>query len=161
MNTVLLGMLRAALVVLLVAEEGLAPTSAAAAAGGGCTATSVWPDGTTIERECIVEGEGKVKKEKAKPAGVTDEEMAWLKNTRWMWNDWREVIFKADGSFLAPAENCERDGNPKCQWSAAEDRIHVEFGGAGLHTLTATPDQQSISGARDSDGDAVHANRVG
>ena len=49
-STMLLGMLRAALVVLLVAEEGLAPTSAAAAAGGGCTATSVWPDGTTIER---------------------------------------------------------------------------------------------------------------
>lgn len=87
-------------------------------------------------RECIVEGEGKVKKEKAKPAGVTDEEMAWLKNTRWMWNDWREVIFKADGSFLAPAENCERDGNPKCQWSAAEDRIHVECA-AAMRTLPA------------------------
>ena len=37
-----------------------------------------------------------------------------------------QVIFKADGTFLAPAENCEREGNPKCRWSAADDTIQVQ-----------------------------------
>ena len=61
-----------------------------------------------------------------------------------------QVIFRADGSFLAPAENCERPGNPKCKWSADDDKIYVSFGGAGLHTLRPTDDQQMITGARDS-----------
>ena len=72
----------------------------------------------------------------------------------------RQVIFRADGSFLAPAENCERPGNPKCKWTADDDRIYVEFGGAGMHTLTPTADQQTISGSRDKDDDAVSATRV-
>ena len=41
--------------------------------------------------------------------GGISEEYRWLKDTRWNWNNWREVIFRADGSFLAPAENCERE----------------------------------------------------
>lgn len=49
----------------------------------------------------------------------------WLKGTRWLWNNWREVVFLENGSFLAPAENCERDGNPKCRWSIAGDQILV------------------------------------
>ena len=36
-----------------------------------------------------------------------------------------QVIFRADGSFLAPAENCERAGNPKCKWSAEDDKVFV------------------------------------
>ena len=76
-------------------------------------------------RECIIEGEGKAKKARAKSA-VSDDDMKWLKNTRWLWNNWREVILKADGTFLAPAENCEREGNPKCRWSASDDQIIVE-----------------------------------
>ena len=100
-----------------------------------------------------------------------------------------QVIFRADGSFLAPAENCERAGNPKCKWSADDDRVFVtcalvtrhtppnsacpphgstwcehvrarRFGDAGLHTLSATPDQQMLNGHRDSDGDSVSAQRV-
>ena len=126
------------------------------------------------------------------------DEMAWLKGTRWNWNNWREVVFLEDGSFLAPAENCERQGNPQCTWSTSDDRIIVSyavhcppartsvhsrlvsikvllsrpvalaivpsrpcrFGGAGMHTLTASDDRQTISGARDSDGDGVEATRV-
>ena len=98
-----------------------------AAASSGCTATASYPDGTVIERECIVEGEGKAgKRGAAKKAAAVDDEYAWLKDSRWLWNNWREVIFKADGAFLAPAENCERGGNPKCRWSVVDDRILVE-----------------------------------
>lgn len=93
-----------------------------------CTATAEYPDGTVIERECIVEGDkGARGRDKPRKAKGISEEMAWLKDTRWLWNEWREVIFRADGSFLAPAENCERSGNPKCTWSADEDRIYVRY----------------------------------
>ena len=176
-------------------------------------------------RECIVEGQGG-RKPASRKKGVS-EDMTWLKDTRWLWNQWREVrvctrspslrtrapyaigmlaasssgddgggctlacaqvIFRADGSFLAPAENCERAGNPKCKWSADDDRVFVtcalvtrhtpnsscpphgstwfghvrarRFGDAGLHTLSATPDQQMLNGHRDSDGDSVSAQRV-
>merc|ERR1719240_1058140 len=135
--------------------------SLSSTAAKDCTATAEYPDGSVVERECIIEGEGgsSKKRDRPKSKGVTDE-MSWLKDTRWLWNEWREVIFRADGSFLAPAENCERPGNPKCTWSADDDKVYVHFGGAGLHTLTCTPDQQTMSGARDSDGDAVSAQRV-
>jgi hypothetical protein len=69
------------------------------------------------------------------------------------------VIFKADGSFLAPAEGCEREGNPKCTWTTDEDRLYVNFGGAGKHTLTANDDKSQLYGARDADGDEVTATR--
>ena len=71
------------------------------------------------------------------------------------------MIFRADGSFLAPAENCERQGNPNCKWSADDEHIYVTFGGAGMHTLSPSVDQQMLSGARDRDGDGVTAQRVG
>jgi hypothetical protein len=120
-----------------------------------CTATATWPDGSVIERECIVEGETRRRK------GRADIDMDWLKGTRWLWNDWREVVFLENGSFLAPAENCERDGNPKCRWSTNGDSILVSFGGAGMHTLQAESDKQTITGSRDRDGDVVQAKRVG
>ena len=47
----------------------------------------------------------------------------WMKDTRWHWNNWRDVIFRADGSFLAPAEGCEREGNPQCQWSSDDEKV--------------------------------------
>jgi len=114
-------------------------------------------------RECIVEGEGKSKRgaPAASRSGGISSEFGWLKDTRWLWNNWREVIFRADGSFLAPAENCEREGNPKCRWATDDDRVFVDFGGAGRHTLTPSDDQQLMMGARDADGDEVNAQRVG
>ena len=113
-------------------------------------------------RECIVEGEGKQSKASSSSGrgGISDE-FRWLKDTRWNWNNWREVIFRKDGSFLAPAENCERAGNPKCKWTTDDDRVYVQFGDAGMHTLMPTDDQQMLTGARDRDGDAVSATRVG
>ena len=77
--------------------------------------------------ECIVEGEGSSAKRSTRAKrDEINEEFSWLKNTRWNWNNWREVIFRADGAFLAPAENCERGDSPKCRWSTNEDRIFVE-----------------------------------
>jgi len=132
--------------------------AAAKGADSDCIATAVYPDGTEIERECIVDGAGKKGGGGAKSTKGGSSEHAWLKDTRWNWNDWRDVILKSDGSFLAPAEGCEREGNPRCTWSTAgESTLYVNFGGAGRHTLTLNDDQQSFFGARDRDGDEVHA----
>ena len=109
-------------------------TAAAAASASGCTATATYPDGREVERECIVEGEKGSGKDRAAPKKGISDEMKWLKDTRWLWNEWREVIFKADGSFLAPAENCERPGNPKCKWTADDDRVYVTC--APRHAIT-------------------------
>ena len=78
-------------------------------------------------RECIIEGEGKAAKTSAKKVerSISDE-MKWIKDTRWNWNNWREVIFRADGSFLAPAEGCERQGNPQCRWWSDDDNVYVK-----------------------------------
>ena len=93
-----------------------------------CTATAQYEDGSVIERECIVEGQdSKTRKTSTANKKGVSSEMSWLKDTRWLWNQWREVIFRADGSFLAPAENCERPGNPKCKWSADDDNIYVWY----------------------------------
>lgn len=114
--------------------------------------------------------------------------MDWMKDTRWLWNEWREVcrprqpgaapfalssprppdaprllqvVFRKDGSFLAPAENCEREGNPQCRWyTEDEDTVKVIFGGAGVHTLSPSVDQTILTGSRDGDGDSVSATRV-
>ena len=51
-----------------------------------------------------------------------------MKDTRWHWNNWRDVIFRADGSFLAPAEGCEREGNPDCRWSSDDEKVHARPG---------------------------------
>ena len=91
--------------------------------------------------------------------GGIDSEFSWLKDTRWNWNNWRDVVLKRDGSFLAPAEGCEQPGNPSCKWTADEENVYVYFGNAGRHTLIAAADQQTIYGARDNDGDEVSATR--
>ena len=85
-----------------------------------------------------MEGEGKAKRSVASNS-VTDEEIAWLKNTRWLWNNWREVILKGDGTFLAPAEDCESDGNPKRRWSAADDQIIVKCAPCATRLHRTTP----------------------
>ena len=158
-----------------------------------CTVTSVWPDGTELQRcaaakplqprpqqapscqlhptearacllrECFIEGEGRLEETCCAPhpvasarclthspappppppppmrhttharaaggaaKGVT-KEFKWMKDTRWHWNNWRDVIFRADGSFLAPAEGCEREGNPDCRWSSDDEKVHARPG---------------------------------
>jgi hypothetical protein len=117
----------------------------------------LWP---FRHRECIVDGEGKPSRSASASAGTIGSSFAWLKDTRWNWNSWRDVIFRADGSFLAPAENCEREGNPACRWyTNEEDDVVVQFGGAGLHTLTPDAEKRRLTGFRESDGDAVTATR--
>ena len=68
-----------------------------------------------------------------------------MKDTRWNWNNWREVIFRADGSFLAPAENCERQGNPQCRWYSDEDTVYVKC----AHPLQTLPRARTHSLARE------------
>ena len=66
----------------------------AAAQQSDCTATARYPDGSVVERECIVEGQPGARKawsEKAARKRGISEEMAWMKDTRWLWNEWREV----------------------------------------------------------------------
>jgi hypothetical protein len=91
-----------------------------------------------VRSECIIEGEGKGGKPSAKKADRSiSDEMKWIKATRWNWNNWREVIFRADGSFLAPAENCERQGNPECRWWADDEHVYVKC--AATHTMLPLP----------------------
>ena len=175
----------------------VALVGAATKGGTDCTVTSVWPDGTELQRcaaakplqsrpqqapscqlhptearacllrECFIEGEGGSKKRAARPipsrpcdashtaqhrrrrcrrvrpcatrhttharaaggaAKGVSKEFKWLKDTRWHWNNWRDVIFRADGSFLAPAEGCEREGNPECRWSSDDEKVHARPG---------------------------------
>jgi hypothetical protein len=63
----------------------------------------------------------------SKAKGASSESNAWchpkyefMKGSRWLWNNWREVEFVADGSFVAPAENCDNPGNAACTWTASE-----------------------------------------
>lgn len=118
----------------------------------------------TARRECIVEGE------RSSPGGgsrgggekqTIGSDFEWLKDTRWHWNGWRDVIFRSDGSFLAPAEGCESEGSPACRWyTTGDEEVVVAFGGAGLHRLSVADDERTmLSGFRDSDGDAVTAQR--
>ena len=116
--------MRGAWTALFAIVASLSTPSMVLATAAGCAATASYPDGTTVERECIVEGEGGRRKQRARSSD--SDEFSWIKDTRWLWNNWREVIFRADGSFLAPAENCERPGNPKCRWSSRDDQLLVE-----------------------------------
>eukprot|EP00967_Tisochrysis_lutea_P096863 scaffold142026_cov28-Tisochrysis_lutea.AAC.1 len=132
---------------------------AAGKKSGGCTAKALWPDGREEERTCIIEGEGKGRGPGA-DRGSIGSSFAWMKDTRWNWNNWRDVVFRADGSFLAPAESCEVEGNPACQWyTNDDDEIVVKFGGAGIHRLTADASMRELNGYRESDGDTVVARR--
>merc|ERR1712066_359072 len=98
------------------------------------------------------EGESGASKARSKSGSISDE-FAALKDTRWHWNNWRDVIFRADGGFLAPGGGCEREGNPNCKWWSDDERLFVKIGNAGVHTLTLGIDGTTMSGSRDSDGE--------
>mmetsp|Transcript_27639 Transcript_27639/g.82618 ORF Transcript_27639/g.82618 Transcript_27639/m.82618 type:complete len:150 (-) Transcript_27639:281-730(-) len=136
-----------------------APSRAANPKNSGCVVQATWPDGRVEDRECIVEGEGRSGRRSSGREAI-GASFGWLKDTRWNWNRWRDVIFRADGSFLAPAEGCEAEGNPACRWYTSEDDVIVKFGGAGQHKLSVDSDRRTMSGFRESDGDAVTAERV-
>ena len=52
-------------------------------------------------------------------------------------------------------------GDESREGSTDADKVYVQFGGAGMHTLTPTVDQQEMAGQRDRDGDPANAKRVG
>eukprot|EP00036_Acanthoecidae_sp_10tr_P011017 CAMPEP_0182920654 /NCGR_PEP_ID=MMETSP0105_2-20130417/3628_1 /TAXON_ID=81532 ORGANISM="Acanthoeca-like sp., Strain 10tr" /NCGR_SAMPLE_ID=MMETSP0105_2 /ASSEMBLY_ACC=CAM_ASM_000205 /LENGTH=160 /DNA_ID=CAMNT_0025058089 /DNA_START=221 /DNA_END=703 /DNA_ORIENTATION=- len=146
--------------------------TAAAGAAEDCAATAVAADGSTSPRACAEvdpHDTFRGKPTKGTPGGsagagggaqgpAVHPNFEHMKGSRWLWNNWREVEFTADGYFVAPAENCDNPGNAACTWSATEDHIIVNFGNAGTHTLNV--DGTSMSGSRDSDGDAVQGVRV-
>ena len=135
--------------------------AAAAGSSSSCTVTASWPDGSEVERECIVEGEGGKKSGGGggSRVGKISPAFSWLRDTQWHWNDWRDVVFRADGSFLAPAEGCERSGNPNCSWWTDDETVMINWGGAGVHKMQASG-ESSMSGYRVSDGEGCHAERV-
>jgi hypothetical protein len=72
------------------------------------------------------------------PTGVRPnigKKFTFLKETKWHWNGWRDVVFEEDGRFEAPTPECEAGA---CRWSANRGNIYILWGEAGLHTLTAT-----------------------
>ena len=89
------------------------------------------------------------------------EDFAWLKGTKWNWNNWREVEFQPDGRFKAPTQDCEAG---QCRWSSNEDTVFVQWGQSGLHKLR--PNQMEatagtmLDGVRVEDGDACQAKFV-
>lgn len=137
---------------------GITCVAAAKKASSDCTVKAVYPDGTEIARQCIVEGEKGSSSKGSAASQKISQEFAWLKETQWLWNEWRDVIFKADGSFLAPAEGCHQT-NPKCRWTSNSEHVFVQFGNAGQHTLAADDDRTTLFGSRDKDGEEVGAQR--
>eukprot|EP00035_Acanthoeca_spectabilis_P024484 m.454006 g.454006 ORF g.454006 m.454006 type:complete len:163 (+) comp20595_c0_seq1:193-681(+) len=131
-----------------------------------CSATAVAKDGSRDARDCdevdphdVLRGFATKKvKGKTEKVPAIHPNFDYIKGSRWLWNNWREVEFTPEGNFVAPAENCDQPGNAACKWTATEDSLIVHFGGAGTHTLHV--DDRSMTGVRDSDGDAVSAVRV-
>ena len=69
-----------------------------------------------------------------------------------------DVIFAADGQFLAMTPDCEAGD---CTWWATDTKVFIEWGDAGLHEVEASalrPGRGSrLSGRRVRDGDRVAA----
>lgn len=55
---------------------------------------------------------------------------AWMKETTWLWNEWRDVTFKETGLFEAPTQDCEEG---RCKWSASDSQVFLQWGDAGMH----------------------------
>jgi DnaJ-class molecular chaperone len=89
-----------------------------------------------------------------------EDEYDWLRGTEWFWNGWRNVKLQPDGTFWAPSPECEHPGNPDCVWSAHSGYVWVHWGDAGLHRVSISRDQKTLSGQR-FDGDRCSAGYVG
>ena len=46
-----------------------------------------------------------------------------------------------------------------CKWWSDDDKLFVQFGPAGMHTLTLGIDGTTMSGVRDSDGETCSATK--
>ena len=76
----------------------------------------------------------------------TDESTEWIVDTVWHWNNWREVVFHAGGSFYAPTPDCE---SGECFWAGRKGKIYIMWGNAGMHTVRAVDSaKKRIEGMR-------------
>mmetsp|Transcript_20723 Transcript_20723/g.26408 ORF Transcript_20723/g.26408 Transcript_20723/m.26408 type:complete len:540 (-) Transcript_20723:730-2349(-) len=74
------------------------------------------------------------------------EDMKWIENTVWNWNNWRDVTFASNNVFQAPTADCEAG---ECSWTAKDGLVYIMWGNAGLHTVAApSKDVKKISGIR-------------
>ena len=90
--------------------------------------------------------------------GKIGKKFEWMKGTEWDWNNWRTVTFEADGTFVAPTDECTAG---ECRWSANKGYVNILWGEAGLHQLKASKmaakKGNKLTGSRVSDGDKCTA----
>lgn len=90
------------------------------------------------------------------PKGI-DDKFGWMKGTEWMWNNWREVKFEADGTFDAPTDSCAQR---QCKWSADKEKVYIRWGSDGVHWVTPSSHEAKegnrLTGKRE-DGQSVRA----
>eukprot|EP00037_Helgoeca_nana_P015936 m.149478 g.149478 ORF g.149478 m.149478 type:complete len:149 (+) comp23251_c0_seq1:2371-2817(+) len=136
-----------------------------------CCVVVATVDGFNVKSRVLVDGEPTVVQRDCKVVRLQDELQGiasddangdWLKGSKWKWNGWGEVTLTANGYFVAPQfqEACKTSGVKECTWKESGGRVVVNFGNAGQHTLTPSADKRRLTGARDSDGDPVVADRV-
>ena len=85
----------------------------------------------------------------------TNANAEWMKGTTWHWNNWRDVVFEADGAFQAPTPECESGG--RCTWTCRGNEVRIEWGSSGLHRLVISDDRKSMNGRRVADGEKCSA----
>jgi DnaJ-class molecular chaperone len=90
---------------------------------------------------------------------ATADDAAWLQGTTWHWNNWRDVVFHADGEFTAPTPECE-NGGEQCTWTATSSEVRINWGASGLHRMQVSGDKKSMNGRKVSTGEACSATFV-
>ncbi len=92
--------------------------------------------------------------------GADSEEMSWLDDTEWLWNEWSNVQLEKGGAFVS--SNCV--DVEKCRWWTSGGVLKIRWADAGIHTMTpsaldAKP-STTLRGVRDIDGDKCSATFV-
>jgi hypothetical protein len=89
--------------------------------------------------------------------GADSEEMAWLDDTEWLWNEWSNIQLEKGGAFVS--SNCE-DAD-QCRWWTNGSTLKIRWADAGIHTMTpsafAAGASTTLRGVRDIDGDRCSA----
>ena len=62
--------------------------------------------------------------------GVCVEAWAWIKDTHWRWNEWEDVSFAANGSFVAPTPECAQG---QCSWHGQDESALVSASQPACH----------------------------
>ena len=89
--------------------------------------------------------------------GADTEEMAWLDDTEWPWNEWSNVQLEKGGAFVS--SNCEEA--EQCRWWTSGRTLKIRWADAGIHTMMpsafAANASTTLRGVRDIDGDKCSA----